>query len=290
MQLKKYFKYDELNQKFYNSFLLSLELCLYYKENFDGSLIEKHKTIDYKKFIPNFLNDFQNSINKMNKKILKDIMYVMEMTVNRLSNIQDKICITDTLFIYHLKSRASADNITQIFVNNGQVDKRQATSGINSLTHNRSDTTQDFSSKLRLFSLTLLETIFKIMNFKDLQNFRESIEFSNNLPFNLIIHVFQSLSNDGRFISPQITKMVKKYVNGSEGLNDNQKEMGKYEYYILRFYYKMAKSCQVDDLYDLLYNLIASKYSIKGSLISLKELKGSMEHRTHLVINFQFSN
>ena len=285
MQLKKYFRSEELNKKFYNSFLLCLELCLYYKENFDGSLIEKYKNIDYKKFIPSFFNDLQNCMNKINQKILKDIMYVMQTTINRLSNIQDKIYIIESLFIYHLKSRASADNITNIFMNNGQalLEKQQAAPGINSLAYNRFEKKYDFSSKLRLFSSTLLETIFKIMTIKNFQNFRETSELSNNLTYNLIVHVFQSLSDNGRFISPQINKIVNKYINGSGGLNENQKEMGKYEYYILRFYYKMAKSCQIDDLYDFLYNLIASKYSIKESLINLRELKTSIEHRRYLV-------
>jgi len=279
--IKKYFKFEEVNQKLLNPFRLALEVSISFQDSFEGYMLETSKTLSLRKLLKNFLTELQGISENFYVKFMNDILKSIEITFWRIPSIQEKVKVLEVMFNYYMKCKSFSENVQQmigeskptnlgknsILVNFGDVN--------NGLYQTSEKKKEETMHRIITVSELVLNSIFKIL---DQENFDSAlVDYNNSLAYNFIVHVFNSLCWKGK---GDLSKL-----DDGEQLQP-VKDPRKYEIYGFKFLYNLVKRFRNTRINELIYNLISSRFSLKVSLNELKNVFNSLEEKSAQKVKF----
>lgn len=275
--IKKYFKFEEINQKLLNPFRLALEVSISFQESFEGYMLETSKTLSLRKLLRNFLTELQGLSESFYVAFMNDIFKSIEIVFWRIPSIQEKVKVIELMFNYYMKCKSFSENVQQMIGENKPINFGNAANPIviNSVDGNhglfQSSEKKKEETLQRIVTLSelVLNSIFKIL---EQENFDSAlVDYNNSLTYNFIVHVFNSLSSKGK---SELAKL-------DEGDQlQSVKDPRKYEIYGFKFLYNLVKRFKNTRINELLYNLISSRFSLKISLNEMKHVFHSIEEKT----------
>jgi len=281
--IKKYFKFEEVNQKLLNPFRLALEVSVSLQESFEGYMLETSKTLSLRKLLRNFLTELQGISENFYVKFMNNILKSIELVFWRIPSIQEKVKVIEVMFNYYMKCKSFSENVQQMIGENRPVNMGSATNpvfinavdGNNGFYQSSEKKKEETLQRIITLSELVLNSIFRIL---EQENFDSAlVDYNNSLTYNFIVHVFNSLSSRGKL---DLAKLE----------DDDQmqaiKDPRKYEIYGFKFLYNLAKRFENTRINELIYNLISSRYSLRISLNEMKHIFNSLEEKSSQKVRF----
>lgn len=272
--IKRYLKFEEVNQKLLNPFRLALEVCISFQESLEGYMLETQKTLSLGKLLRNFLTELNGIAEDFYVKFISDILKSIEIVFWRIPSIQEKVKVIDIMFNYYMKCKSFSENVHQMMGDgrhNGGVSVNINGEAANGKFQSPERKKEETLHRVRTISDLVLNSIFKILDQEDFDG--ALVDYNNSLVYNFIVHVFNSLSSVGATRS----ESVKLDQDGHEG--QTVKDPRKYEVYGFKFLYHLVKRFQSTRINELIYNLISSRFSLKVSLNEMKHIVNSLDEK-----------
>jgi len=274
--IKRYLKFEEVNQKLLNPFRLALEVCISFQESLEGYMLETQKTLSLGKLLRNFLTELNGIAEDFYVKFISDILKSIEIVFWRIPSIQEKVKVIDIMFNYYMKCKSFSENVHQMMGDSRHNGGLGASVNMNGDSGNGKFQSperkkEETLHRVRTISDLVLNSIFKILDQEDFDG--ALVDYNNSLVYNFIVHVFNSLSSVGATRS----ESVKLDQDGHEG--QTVKDPRKYEVYGFKFLYHLVKRFQSTRINELIYNLISSRFSLKVSLNEMKHIVNSLDEK-----------
>ncbi len=273
--IKKYLKFEEINQKLINPFRLALEVNISIQEMHEGYFLENSKIISMESLLKLFLSDFHGISESDYLDFWSELLKSINRIYWRITSIQDKVKIIEILLNFYMKSKSWRDNTPSSHKDNKMPSLRSSgikiSNQMEGIQQNDKKKEETFF-KIEKLSKQVLHYIFQLIA---QENFETALmdDYNNSVVYNIIVYVFNSLCPR---VKPELGK-IEDYAH--------DKEIIKNERHAFTFLYHFSKRFENSRINELLYNLISSKLSLKGSLNEIKQASQSLDEKKTQKVN-----